>query len=244
MKRVWLLVACVAIAGCTKRQEPANPFRDTVTQVSLVGDFKRGAYAGRIPTADLLRYGKVGIGTLDSLDGEMMVLDGRVFRFAADGQASDVALTETTPSATVTFFEPDMMFDVGDMDDTVFRKTMDWKRPAGADIIAFRITGRFDVVRTRSVPKQSLPFPPLDEVAKSTVQTEWHDTSGTMIGFYFPDAWKEINWPGYHLHYIDDAREHGGHVLSFRLRQGRLEMDVCTAVQVLLGSSLTNGVMR
>ena len=60
---------------------------------------------------------------------------------------------------------------------------------------------------------------------------------GTIVGFYFSDASKEINWPGYHLHFIDNDLRHGGHVLSFRLRQGRIEMDPCTEVQLLVATN-------
>jgi acetolactate decarboxylase len=238
---VGLLAACAAVAGCSKKEAAPSPDRDAVTQVSLLGDFKRGAYEGRASVGEMMHYGRFGIGAFDALDGEMLVLDGRVFRFAANGDASEVAPSYTTPSATMTFFDTDMTFDVGALDDVVFHKTMDWKRPRGVQIVAFRVTGLFDVVKTRSVPRQAPPFRPLDEVGASTVQSEWREVAGTIAGFYFADAWKDLNWPGYHLHFIDRDRKHGGHVLSFRLRQGRIEVDACASAQLLsrLGTNVS-----
>lgn len=243
MRRLFffMLLVCVAGVGCARREAPQAQGIDTVTVVSLLDDFKKGAYEGRISFAELLQHGRFGIGTVDGLDGEMMILNGRVYRFDVAGKASVLDPTNTTPSATVTFFEPDTKFDVGELSDDVFRKTMDWKRPPGVGLVAFRITGLFDVVKTRSVPRQSQPYRPLSAVATNTVESEWRDTAGTMIGFYFPDALKDVNWPGYHLHFIDKERERGGHVLSFKLRQGRIDMDPCSALYVMMA---TNAVAK
>ena len=241
MKRFFSLLVLVAVAGCSQRDDSAKTWTDTVTVVSLLSDFRQGAYAGRVSFADLLGYGRFGVGAMDALDGEMMMLNGRVYRFDASGAATEVAATNTTPSATVTFFEPDTKFDVGDLDDEVFKKTMDWKRPAGVGLVAFRVTGKFDVVKTRSVPRQEPPFRPLSAVASNTVVSEWRDVAGTMVGFYFPESLQDVNWPGYHLHFIDKDRKHGGHVLSFRLRQGRIEMDPCSGLYVMMA---TNAVVR
>ena len=51
---------------------------------------KNGDYQGKFSMAQLLPYGTMGVGAFDALDGEMMALDGRVYRFAADGTASEV----------------------------------------------------------------------------------------------------------------------------------------------------------
>ncbi|MFH0907624.1 MAG: acetolactate decarboxylase [bacterium] len=237
MIRILLFAAMLASVGCARREEPLGSWIDTVTVVSILDDFKPGAHAGRVPFADLLGYGRFGIGTEDGFDGEMMILDGRVYRFDASGQASVIDPTNTTPSATVTFFEPDAKFDVSDLDDAVFRKTMDWKRPPGVRLVAFRVTGLFDVVKTRSVPSQSPPVHLLSEVATNTVESEWRDTAGIMMGFYFPDALKDVTGPGYHLHFIDKDGKHGGHVLSFRLRQGRIEMDSCSGLYLMMSTN-------
>jgi len=241
VKRYAVLLAIFAVAGCAQRDDPLSVRNDTVTVASVLDDFKKGAYAGRASFADLLGYGRFGIGTMDGLDGEAMILNGRVYRFDAFGQATVIDPTNTTPSATVTFFEPDTKFDVGELDDDVFKKTMDWKRPPGVSLVAFRITGKFDVVKTRSVPRQSPPYQPLSAVASNTVESEWRDTAGTMIGFYSPDSLKDVTWPGYHLHFLDKERKHGGHVLSFRLRQGRIDMDPCSGLYVMMA---TNAVMK
>ena len=237
----FLLLAAAAVAGCAQREESLSARIDTVTVASLLADFKDGAYEGRVSFADLMAHGRFGIGAMDGLDGEIMILNGRVYRFDATGQAAIIDPTNTTPSATVTFFEPDQKFDVGELDDDVFRKTMDWKRPSGVGLVAFRVTGLFDVVKTRSIARQTPPYQPLSALASNTVVSEWRDTAGTMIGFYFPESLQDVNWPGYHLHFIDKERKRGGHVLSFKLRQGRIDMDPSSALYVMMA---TNGTAK
>jgi len=45
---------------------------------------------------------------------------------------------------------------------------------------------------------------------------EFHDISGTLVGFWTPEYAKTLNVPGYHLHFISDDRKHGGHLLQCR----------------------------
>jgi acetolactate decarboxylase len=45
-----------------------------------------GRYDGVMPIPELLRYGEFGLGTLDHLDGELIVLDGVPGRRTESGQ--------------------------------------------------------------------------------------------------------------------------------------------------------------
>src|SRR5262249_19124469 len=47
-----------------------------------------------------------GLGTFNGVDGEMMVLDGRVYRGTVDGHAHAVADSPLTPFAVVVAFSP------------------------------------------------------------------------------------------------------------------------------------------
>ena len=54
----------------------------------------------------MLRHGDFGLGTFNGVDGEMMVFDGRVYRGTVDGRVHPVAVSERTPFAVVTAFQP------------------------------------------------------------------------------------------------------------------------------------------
>ena len=58
---------------------------DQLTQVSVINALMIGRYEGVMPIAELFRYGDFGVGTLDHLDGELIVLDGRAYQVRGDG---------------------------------------------------------------------------------------------------------------------------------------------------------------
>jgi acetolactate decarboxylase len=90
---------------------------------------------------------------------------------------------------------------------------------------AVRVDGLFGHVKTRSVPRQRKPYPPLVEVVEGQPTFELHDVRGSLVGFRFPDHARGLNVPGYHFHFITDDRTAGGHVLGCRLTRGELRVD-------------------
>jgi acetolactate decarboxylase len=90
---------------------------------------------------------------------------------------------------------------------------------------AIRVDGSFEYVKTRSVPRQHKPYPPLVEVVKDQPTFELHDVSGSMVGFRFPDYAQGLNVSDYHFHFITADRSAGGHVLGCKLVRGELFID-------------------
>ncbi|OQB96225.1 MAG: Alpha-acetolactate decarboxylase precursor [Verrucomicrobia bacterium ADurb.Bin122] len=86
----------------------------------------------------------------------------------------------------------------------------------------------------RSVPAQQKPYPALAEVAKTQPVFELSNVTGTLVGFRAPPFVKGLNVPGYHLHFLADDRQSGGHVLSLTLESGTLELASYTLFQVQL----------
>ena len=56
---------------------------------------------------ELKQYGDTGIGTFDKLNGELIMLDGEVYRAAGDGRVEIVSDDETIPFSVVTFMDAD-----------------------------------------------------------------------------------------------------------------------------------------
>ena len=103
------------------------------------------------------------------------------------------------------------------------------------------------------MPKQAPPYPPLDEVIAQQRVSELADVSGTMMGFCFPDALDGIEMVGSHLHFMNDERTRGGHVLSYTLLEGIAHVDDATELHVELppaveapdrGSTLDQDALR
>jgi acetolactate decarboxylase len=202
-----------------------DPLHHTLFQTSTIDALLDGNYDGDVSFAELTSHGDFGLGTFDALDGEMVALDGDYYQIRADGRAYLVDGQTRTPFAVVTFFEPTLSEKLGaanlaDLCDRVDRLSGDATGCCGV-----RVDGRFDHVRTRSVPRQRKPYPPLVEVVENQPVFELDDVRGSLVGFKFPDYAQGLNVAGYHLHFITEDRSAGGHVLECRLATGELHVD-------------------
>src|SRR5262244_3120675 len=97
-RRVLALVLFAAAAAPARASE--------VYQISTISSLLAGGYDGDTTVGELIEHGGFGLGTFNGVDGEMMVLDGEVFRGTVDGRAHAVAATALTPFAVVVAFRP------------------------------------------------------------------------------------------------------------------------------------------
>lgn len=187
-------------------------------QASTIAALLEGSYEGDLTFAELAEHGDLGLGTLDGLDGEMIALDGRFYRADVDGNVAEVAAETKTPFAVVSDFTPSFDTEIdGPLEHDGLLAQLDRLIPADAVSCAIRIDGRFELVRARSVPRQSPPYRPLTEVVAEQHIFELTGVTGTMLGFRFPDYAEGIEVSGYHLHFISEDRARGGHVLGSRV---------------------------
>jgi acetolactate decarboxylase len=205
--------------------EDARPHH-TLFQTSTIDALLEGKYDGDISFAELEERGDFGLGTLDALDGEMIALDGGFYQVKADGRAYAIDRGMRTPFAVVTFFEANLSRILETpMDLKAFGAYLDRLIGGETSCYAVRVDGDFEYVKTRSVPRQRKPYPPLAEVVKSQPTFELHDVGGSLLGFRFPHYAQGLNVAGYHFHFITADRSAGGHVLEFRLARGELRVD-------------------
>jgi acetolactate decarboxylase len=198
----------------------------TLFQTSTVDALLEGKYEGDVSFAELGDRGDFGLGTFDALDGEMICLDGTFYQVKADGLAYPVDGKARTPFAVVTLFEPDVSQTLSTpVDFEALCDYVDEVIGGGTVCAAIRVDGRFEYVKTRSVPRQRKPYLPLVEVVKDQPTFELRDVLGSLVGFRFPDYTQGLNVSGYHLHFITADRSAGGHVLGCKLARGELYVD-------------------
>jgi acetolactate decarboxylase len=212
-------------------------------QASTIGALLDGAYDGDLSFAELAGQGDLGLGTLNGLDGEMIALDGRFYRADVDGAIHAVDPEERTPFAVVTRFEPTVDAEIaGASSHAELLASVDGLIPDGSAACAVRLDGHFELIRARSVPRQSPPYRPLAEVVAEQHVFELADVAGTMVGFRFPSYVEGIEVAGYHLHFIAEDRSRGGHVLDSRssLLRARLDPSDDLHVELPPGVSLAD----
>ena len=79
--------------------------KNTLSQVSTIDALIAGVYEGEVTLKQLVVMGDTGIGTFDCLDGEMIVLDGKVYQIKSDGKVYIPSPNTTTPFASVINFQ-------------------------------------------------------------------------------------------------------------------------------------------
>lgn len=188
-------------------------------------------------TIGLLRQkGNLGIGTFNDLDGEMVLLDGKVYCLRPQGDAEVIADDVRTPFALTTMFEGDTEDSFVKVAESNFEHALLDLVPSTNLMYAIRIDGHFDYVRARSVPKM-MNYMPLAEIARLQTVFEFNDVEGTIVGFYTPTFLSGVHLPGLHLHFITKDRTRGGHLLA--AAPGHVTVKLQHAPSVELGLPMT-----
>ncbi|MBU0632499.1 acetolactate decarboxylase [bacterium] len=200
--------------------------RNMLYQVGTINSLLRGVYEGDMFFDELTHYGDFGLGTFDEVNGEMIALEGRFYRIDADGNARLINGEMKTPFAVITHFRGYDEHSIGSYDDIVSFEEDIQKRFESRNIIyAILVEGAFENVELRSEHPQPKTHRPLSETI-SEVQTKFsfEDIEGSMVGFWFPKYMNTINVPGFHFHFIDKDKKHGGHLFDMRLKNATVKI--------------------
>jgi acetolactate decarboxylase len=152
----------------------------------------------------------------------MVLLDGHVYQIRSDGKVYHVEDNEKSPFACVTFFNPDTIDDLENSNNSKgFQDLLNNLIPSENMLYAIRIDGTFSHVKTRVVPR-SENYRPLVEATKNQPVFDFHDVRGCLAGFYTPHFMESLNAPGYHIHFLSEDRQHGGHLIECALGKVRI----------------------
>jgi len=200
--------------------------REVIYQFSTIDGLLEGVYDGNLTFRELKEHGDYGIGTFDSLDGEMIQVQGKFYQIKSDGVAYPVNEDQKTPFAVVSFFDrDDYLYIDQEVNYDKLTKLIDSKLPTKNIFYLILIKGNFEYVKTRSVPIQSKPYVPLAKAVEGQKIFEFNDVNGTLVGFRSPDYVGSINVPGYHFHFLTADEKAGGHVLDLTIKTQNVEID-------------------
>jgi acetolactate decarboxylase len=196
----------------------------TLYQVSTATALVEGIYQGAVRVGTLREHGDLGLGTFEHLDGEMVIVDGHVFQVRSDGSVRECDDNVLSPFAVITRFAPEETVTLAQcLHMSHLTSQFDALRPSDNFFFALRVDGHFDYVYTRAMCRTEEGVP-LVQAAAVQPEFEWHDVSGTLVGFWTPEYAKTLNVPGYHLHFVSDDRTSGGHLLQCRGTNLRLQI--------------------
>ncbi|KYC45543.1 MAG: Alpha-acetolactate decarboxylase [Candidatus Methanofastidiosum methylothiophilum] len=185
-----------------------------------------GIYDGNMTFQELSKYGNYGLGTVNALDGEMIQVNGKFYQIKSDGFAYPIENNQKTPFAVVSFFETDKTIEInGPLDYKQYTEYIDESIHTKNIFYLIIIEGKFDYIKTRSVPIQKKPYIPLVKAIEDQSIFEFNNISGTLVGFRIPEYVGDMNVPGYHFHFLTEDNKAGGHVLDLRIQNQKVHID-------------------
>ena len=221
------LIGGIHVARLARDEAAAEiPADHEAFQASTLDALLRGELRGDLTIGELLRHGDLGLGTLDLLDGELIVVDGEALVARVDGSVERVPEDTRTPFAVVCPFTAEHEGEIGPTEGfAAVTATVDALAPPTATCIAVRIDARISHARLRSVPKQTQATPSLAAAVASQVEFDLGETDATIVGFRFPRDAAGLELPGWHLHLVTADRSAGGHLLDLSVRAGHIAIE-------------------
>lgn len=194
-------------------------------QVSTLQALALGFSKSVINVAELLRHGNLGLGTFEDVDGEMIVVDGKCYRAQNNGNVVLAEDERGVPFASVCHFQPQRWEKCEKMDTIDHLKkwlTLRIEEDFGLNsMYAVRINGEFTKVDARSESGTQAHHVTLKDALSVTQKAFlFEQIKGTLVCVYYPDYMDGINAAGWHMHFLSEDKQQGGHVFDISMTQG------------------------
>ncbi|HLN19892.1 MAG TPA: acetolactate decarboxylase [Bacteroidales bacterium] len=239
-KSLLFSLSFLLLAGCAAEQKESTSSTDQkpdmIYHYSVLKALDNGVLEGDMKISELKKHGDFGLGTFNTMDGEMIVLDKVVYRVAKDGTIVEPSDQTLIPYSVVTnYSEDDTLKLNGECDYNALKSFVDRRIPSKNLFYAFRIRGEFDYIKCGGASAQEKPYDKsLNEILATRPVYEKNNVKGTLIGFWCPSFIGDINTQGFHLHFLAEDHSIGGHLMEFKARSLDLSYDIKSAYQIMI----------
>jgi len=212
------LLLIILFIGCNELHEKNHQLdsskSDLFFQYASKEDLLVGNFEGDLSIAELREKGNFGIGTINDIDGEMLILDNKFYSIKSSGNVIKLNDNIKIPYANVKFFDTDTtLIFVDKVSLKELHSHLNSIIPSDK-LAAVKIEGSFKYIKSRSIDAQKKPYPPLSKVVEEQTVFEFENLEGTIVGFYIPQYLEGLNFPGYHFHFLKKDLSGGGHLLD------------------------------
>lgn len=193
-------------------------------QHGTLGTLMAGLLQGTASINDLLKHGDIGIATLTGSDGEVIIVDGKAYHANEHKEFVELKGDELSPYATVSRFTPDKTYSTSNKSSTEVYDEVKEKMLSENLFSAVKISGTFKKMHVRMMPGQEPPYTRLINSANRQPEQIEENIKGSIVGFFTPELFHGIGSAGFHVHFANDDRNFGGHVLDFEVSDVTVEI--------------------
>ncbi|MGI6264031.1 MAG: acetolactate decarboxylase [Acutalibacteraceae bacterium] len=210
-----------------------------IYQVSTLQALALGYTRPVVTARELLAHGDTGLGTFESVDGEMIVADGVCYQAKQDGSIVCAQETAGVPFAVVGSLQNGRTFNMEekrDIDAIKTELTLKIEEWFGLNSIHIaRIDGYFDLIRARAGAAYRSQHVSLKDILSKTQKDFCFERlHGSLICVYYPDYMDGINASGWHLHFVSEDRRLGGHVFDVSMGHGECRLQKIDRLEIQL----------
>ena len=215
--------------------------KNLMYQTGTINSLLQGVYLGTKTIKQVMKYGDFGLGTYDNVNGELIACDGVCYRANGQGHLEVADNHSLTPFGVVTKFVSQHAEEVGTINFHNMEQHLMDIFPSKNIVYAIRITGKFSLVNLRSeecfrnIEGQKLA----DVLPKMQNMFDLTNVEGVLVGVWYPEYMSRVNVSGFHFHFVDKERKHGGHVFGFEMDSGVLDIQSMHDVQINFIESTT-----
>jgi len=233
MKKIFLklilLAALVPLISCSVKQiktDNKKTSTDRIWHYSMIDAMRRGIYEGTHTVKELKDHGDFGLGTFNHLNGELIALDGTIYRILPSGNVEVASEDLKSPFTSLTFFKADLVKTINftgafeDLQEKILPMLSTQNLP-----YAIKIEARWsDITVAGAEPISPSDTTELATLMKARPQYKRQNVKGTMIGYFTPSLLSNVDLSPFHFHFISDDKKFAGHLMSGQLKNAEIKI--------------------
>jgi acetolactate decarboxylase len=227
-----VILYCLSFSA--KAQQKTKAGYGNLFSAGYAAGFIGGLYDAYYPYKNLKQHGDFGLGAPDKVDGEITMLNGKLYQSQATGKTSLMNDTSKTPYAMVCFFQAEKIYKPGKrLNRAALFHFLDSVLSNQNGMYAIHIKGSFSYIKTRAFPPvQQKPYPPLAAMLGRQRFFEFDAISGDLVGYRLPAFLEGQLISGYHFHFLSDNKDKGGHLIDVVADDITIEVDTLNSYTI------------
>jgi acetolactate decarboxylase len=227
MKSMKYTALFIWLSGCLFFCLPTFAQSNNLYSAGYASAFIGGLYDGYFPYRQLKTHGDFGLGAIDKMDGELTMLNGKIYQTQFTGKTLVLNDEDKTPYAVVCFFHAAKVIHLNSiLDKASLYRYLDSLLADQNGMYAIHIKGNFNYVKTRAFPPvANKPYLPLADMLGKQHFFEFNSIKGDLVGYRLPSFMEGAHISGYHFHFLSDKKDAGGHIIDLKTNDIVIEID-------------------